>query len=73
MSNRAIKNSKEYFRVIREYWSCKVNNHIRDVTSQKDKLTDKFPAVSENIATLRTLIVNVFLELRLENMIALLE
>ena len=73
LSNGTIENSKEYFKAIREHWSCEVNNHIRDVTLQEDKLTTKFPAISKNIATLRVLIVNILLELKPKNMIALLE
>jgi predicted transposase YbfD/YdcC len=73
LSNGAIENSKEYFKAIREHWSCEVNNHIRDVTLQEDKLTTKFPTISRNIATFRTLIVNILLELKPKNMIALLE
>lgn len=73
LSNGEIENSKEYFKAIREHWSCEVNNHIRDVTLQEDRLTTKFPTISKNVATLRVLIVNALLTLKPKNMIALLE
>ena len=73
VSNDSIDNSKEYFKAIRNHWSCEVNHHIRDVTLQEDKLRIKFSAISKNIATIRRLIVNVLLDLKPKNMMALLE
>ena len=73
VSNGSITDSQELFNAVRGHWSCEVNHHIRDVTLQEDKLRTKFPNISRNVAAIRTLIVNILLDKKPKNMIALLE
>ena len=73
VSNGALSDSKELFDAVRNHWSCEVNHHIRDVTLQEDKLRTKFPIISRNIAAIRTLIINILLDKKPKNMVALLE
>jgi predicted transposase YbfD/YdcC len=41
ISNAKSDESAEFFSAIRKHWSVEVNNHIRDVTLQEDKLKTK--------------------------------
>lgn len=63
----------EYFKTIRNHWSCEVTNHYRDVTLKEDSLTTKKSKVSKMVASIRTLIINILLIDKPKNMAALLD
>jgi len=67
------KNDFELFNAIRGHWNVEVNNHIRDVTLKEAQLKTKEPLIARNIATCRTIILNLLYELKPKNIKTKLE
>jgi len=67
--------SKEenYSQAIRQHWSVEVNNHVRDVTLQEDKLKTKKKPVTKIMAGLRTIAIKLLNFEKPKNMIEQLE
>lgn len=70
---KPIKNDFELFNAVREHWNVETNNHIRDVTFKEDNLKTKEPLIARNIATCRTILLNLIYQLNPKNIRAQLE
>lgn len=76
ISNQKIKpfnTDFELFDAIRGHWNVETNNYIRDVVLREDQLKTKEPLIARNIASCRTIMLNLLYQLKPKNMKAKLE
>jgi predicted transposase YbfD/YdcC len=64
ISNSTAKQDDGCWQAIRNHWSVEVSNHARDVNLKEDHLRTKYPSVTHAIANLRTLVLEIFRQLK---------
>lgn len=76
MTNQKVKTqdaANDIFTHIRGHWSVETNNHIRDVTLKEDALQTKFATIARPIALIRTLIINLLNQQKINNRAAFID
>ena len=63
----------ELFDAIRGHWNVETNNYIRDIVLREEQLKTKEPLIAKNIASCRTILLNLLYQLKPKNMKAKLE
>ena len=67
------KQCKEYFAAIRGHWSVEVNNHIREVTLNEDKLFTTKKGIIRVLGGIRTIVINILKKIKPKNLVAQME
>ncbi len=73
ISNGKSENALEYFKAVRNHWAVEVNNHYRDVSLREDQLRTKETTITKTLATIRTLVLELFRKWKPKNLIAQME
>lgn len=73
LSNAPIEQAKQLFNAVRQHWGVEVNNHLRDVTLQEDRLRTKQNPLSRLLAGCRTLTIKLLKQFEPSNMTAQIE
>jgi predicted transposase YbfD/YdcC len=68
-----IARQQELFQAIREHWGVEADNYIRDVSFQEDKVRTKHGNQAQVLASLRTVVIQLFREAGFGNFKAALE
>ena len=64
ISNSAVAKDDGCWQAIRKHWSVEVNNHARDVNLKEDGLRTKYSTVTHAMASMRTLVLELFRKLK---------
>lgn len=67
IGTKNVENRHELFRAVRNHWQVEVNNNIRDVILEEDKLCAKNTKTSKTIACCRSLVVSILEERKFKN------
>lgn len=70
---QANDTTHELFNAVKDHWNVETNNHIRDVSLNEDALKSKFPELSHNMATCRTIVLNAIYQLKPNNIKELID
>ena len=73
LSNAPEEQAQQLFGAVRQHWGVEVNNHLRDVTLQEDRLRTKLNPLSRLLAGFRTLTIKLLKQFKPSNMIAQIE
>lgn len=73
ISNGKADNATGYFEAIRNHWAIEVNNHYRDVSLREDLFRTKKKPITQLMASIRTLVLELMRHWKPQNVIAQLE
>lgn len=73
ISNGKSENALEYFKAVRNHWAVEVNNHYRDVSLREDQLRTKETSITQIVAGIRTLVLELFRRWKPKNIVAQME
>lgn len=67
IETKNVESKHELFDAVRKHWQVEVNNNIRDVVLQEDKLCVKNSDTAKTIACARTLVINILMQRNCDN------